>query len=219
MPGHAVSNVRSHAVLLGIMAGVSLGALAEPPPPVAPAGRAATTIALAPVTGLRMGSLYVQFESTRLDEVLLAALVGAIAHRGDAAESIYWLCYTVDREAHTERVWIVADGEMGGPEHFVTGVSAEIVPTGPVPADCPALPDDLESLSLEGGLWLGASEEVMLATYSEQPEEKGEWRAWEFMGKVPGACESGGFDRVAWLRARLEGGRLRAVQAGQITSC
>jgi len=57
-----------------------------------------------------------------------------------------------------ERIWVIADGEMGGPGHYVTGVSAELLMDERATADCPALPDNLEPLSLDRRIWLGMSE-------------------------------------------------------------
>src|SRR5712691_1708962 len=83
-----------------------------------------------PATHLKMGDLEVRFEETTLRAVSGTAGVGSMHHQGDAGESIYWLCYTVQGDAKAQRIWIVAHGEMGGLDHAVTMVTAqELAPT------------------------------------------------------------------------------------------
>ena len=57
----------------------------------------------------------------------------------------------------TEKIWVVADGEMGGNQRYVTNISAELLPNRLAAADCPALPNNLKPVSLDIHLWLGAS--------------------------------------------------------------
>ena len=67
---------------------------ATPPPekPIDPRPWQKAVEKATPTKGLNMGSFRVQFEKTTLDEVRRAALAGQISHKGDAAESTYWLC-------------------------------------------------------------------------------------------------------------------------------
>lgn len=172
-----------------------------------------------PSTGLRMGTFRVRFESTTLDDVRRAAAIGEIAHRGDASGSSYWLCYTNPGAMQAERIWIVAHGEMGGREHYITNISAELVANASATADCPALPGDLLPLSLDNLLWLGASEDTALATLGAPSYQDGAWRSYDFQGKAPGKCEGGGFDLLAWLLLHFQNGRVNSLQVGQVTSC
>lgn len=212
---------RLRALLLGILIGASHSSFAETPPPVAPFDAITwkATLKRKPSTGLRMGAFRVRFERTTLDDVRRAASVGEIAHRGDAGESAYWLCYTNLAPTQAERVWIVAHGEMGGPEHYVTNISAELLPNGNATADCPALPNNLKPLSLDNHLWLGASEGAAPAKLGAPSYQKGAWRSYDFQGKVPGNCEGGGFDLLAWLLLHFQNGRVNSLQVGQVTSC
>lgn len=172
-----------------------------------------------PSAGLQMGTFRVRFERTTLDDVRHAASVGEIARRGDAHESAYWLCYTNPGETQTERLWIVAHGEMGGDKHYVTNISAELVPNGNATADCPALPNNLKPLFLDNRLWLGGSEGAALAKLGAPSYQKDAWRSYDFQGKVSRKCEGGSFDLGAWLLLHFHNGRINSLQVGQVTSC
>jgi hypothetical protein len=212
---------RHRALLFGILIGVPVSSLAETPPPVAPFNAITwkATMKRKPSTGFRMGALRVRFEKTTLDDVRRAASVGEIAHRGDAGESAYWLCYTNLAPTQAERIWVVAHGEMGGPQHYVTNISAALLPNGSATADCPALPNNLKPLLLDNHLWLGASEGPAHAKLGSPSHQKNAWRSYNFQGKVPGNCEGGGFDLLAWLLLHFQNGRVNSVQVGQVTSC
>lgn len=166
-----------------------------------------------------MGTFRVRFERTTLDDIRRAASAGEIAHRGDAGESAYWLCYTNISPRRVERLWVIAHGEMGGPEHFVTNVSAELLPDGSATPDCPALPNSLKPLLLDNHLWLGASEGAAHAKLGAPSYRKGAWRSYDFQGKARGNCEGGGFDLISWLLLHLEQGQVNSLRAGQVTSC
>ena len=111
------------------------------PPPVAPVHGAVTaTTAYAPVSRLRLGQLDIVLEETPLAIVQEMLSMGAIGERVEAAEHIFWLCYTYDIDGVRARIWLVSSGEFGGAEHAVDGVAAAVVNTeGSIPANCPAL--------------------------------------------------------------------------------
>jgi hypothetical protein len=151
--------MRHHSVdivALAFLATTCLEALAETPPPHAPFDAITwdATLKAEPSLGMRLGSFYLRLEKTTLDEVRRATSVGDIAHQGDAGESVYWLCYTNEDPRPAERIWIMAHGEMGGPEHFLTNISAQVLPNAKATTDCPALPPNLKPLSLDHGIWL-----------------------------------------------------------------
>lgn len=219
--GNLINRRRLRALLLGILIGASLNAFAETPPPVAAfdAINWKATMKRNPSTGLQMGAFPVRFEKTSLDDVRRAASTGEIAHQGDAGKSAYWLCYTSLGGTQAERIWVVAGGEMGGPEHYITNISAELLPNGSATEDCPALPNNLKPLSLESHLWLGASESVATAKLGAPSYRKGGWQSYDFRGKVAGNCEGGGFDLSAWLLLHFQNGRVNSLQVGQLTTC
>lgn len=219
--GLAMNRHHRRAIVLSALISASLSSLAETPPPIAPFDAIIwkATMKRKPSTGLQMGVFRVRFERTTLGDVRRAASVGEIAHRGDAAESAYWLCYTNSGATQPERIWIVANGEMGGSAHHITNVSAELVPNGIATADCPELPDKLKPLSLDNRLWLGASEGAALAKLGAPSYKKDAWQSYDFQGKVPGKCEGEGFDLTAWLLLHFQSGRVNSLQVGQVTSC
>lgn len=204
-----------HKTFLAVAA-MSISALAATPPPaIELEPRWNATQKALPVLGLVMGSLRITFEETTLDQVRNAAGAGAIAHQGDAGESIYWLCFT--NESRGERIWIVAHGEMGGPEHAIGQVSAEPSVGAQATKECPALPKGMQPFALDNGLWLGAPESKV-AELGVPSNSAGAWRSFEYQGKVPGDCE-GGFDLMNWLRIKTDKGRIISLHAGQVTSC
>jgi len=210
---------RLRQFVAGTAIGVAVNASAQTPPPTVHFDTVKATMTRSPATGLHMGRLLVQFERTTLDDVRRAASIGAIAHQGDAGESFYWLCYTSARLAQVERIWIIAHGEIGGPEHYVTDISAEALPHGDATGDCPALPSHLTPLSLANHLWVGASQRRVTSTLGRPSFRKAAWRIYEFQAKVPGNCNGGGFDRTATLLLHFHNGRVNVLHAGQGTSC
>jgi hypothetical protein len=198
-----------------------MSALAATPPPAAPpdAFDKPAPLKQRPSTGLKMGSFFIEFEKTTLDDVRHAASAGTIAHDGDAGESVYWLCYTNLSPAQVERVWVIADGEMGGNEHAVTGVVAQVIPNGAATGDCPALPDRLTALSLGDGMWLGASKGAVVSGLGAPPFEKNRWSSFNYEGKVAGHCPGNQLDLDARLQLHADNGRIDWLQAGQVTSC
>lgn len=165
-----------------------------------------------------MGKLRVRLEQTTLGEVRRAASVGKVAHRGDAGDSIYWLCYTSPAPDPGQRIWIVSHGEMGGAGHYVTGISAEAIPGARATAECPALPGRLQPLLLDNHVWLGASAEEAAMRIGAPSFQSGTWRSYDFAGKVAGNCP-GGLDLTASLMLRFQNGRATSLRISQITSC
>jgi len=210
------------ALLAGVLSViVHRSSHAEGPPPfpdvVWPSDkRGVATLKKRPVTGLVMGKFRAEFERTKLEDIRRAASVGEIRHQGDAAESVWWLCYTNVLATGVERIWLMS-GEMGGGE-VVTELRAQRGAGGGASADCPALPDRLKPLSLDGGLWLGAPESAVVARLGAPLFQNEGWWYHAYEGKVPGACE-GGFDLINVLRLEFIGGRVNSLGAGQMTSC
>jgi hypothetical protein len=173
-----------------------------------------------PATHLKLGELEVRFEETTLRAISGAAGLGTMHHQGDAGESIYWLCYTIRGGSRTQRIWILAHGEMGGPEHAVTMVTAqEFEPTVQATSDCPSLPSALQPVFVAQHIWLGTPESKALKALGRPSHQKGLWRSFNYEGKVPGHCQPEGFDLMNWLVFRIAQGRIVEISAGQVTSC
>ncbi len=70
---------------------------------------------------IKAGSLNIKLEATTLDEIQ-KRFGGRIRHKGDAGESVYWLCYVNSNQNNSKIFWFFSDGEMGGDKHAVTEV-------------------------------------------------------------------------------------------------
>src|ERR1700749_1027014 len=90
-----------------------------PPPPLDEHAleRVPSTVVKRLATRFSLGAFAGRFEETPLSAVPEAGGEGTIQQQGDAAGSIYWLCYR--RAQH--RLW-VSSGEMGGTDHRVTEI-------------------------------------------------------------------------------------------------
>jgi hypothetical protein len=170
----------------------------------------------APSKSATFGAFVVQFEKTTLAQVMSEASIGTIAHRGDAGDSVYWLCYS--QPTIGVRIWIISNGEMGGASHAVTGVIAEQFESVQPSVDCPALPVQLHPPSLANHLWLGSTDAAFQNVLGMPSHQAGAWRTFDFQGKKQGKCE-GGYDVYNWLWTQSDKGRVNRIDAGQVTSC
>jgi len=170
----------------------------------------------APTHGFVLGSTMVQFEKTTLREIVTSVGKGVVDHQGDAGESEYWLCYSRPQEG--QRIWIVSSGEMGGPDHLVTGFVAEELPAATGTTDCPALPATASVALSDHKGWLGMSALDVRNRFGMPSHESGAWRAFNFEEKLKGICNGIG-DRSNWLWLKQSDGRVQVIMAGQVTSC
>ncbi len=167
-----------------------------------------------------MGALKIEFEQTTLSQVLSAVKSGQIEQQGDAAENVYWLCYTAASDENQFRVWIEASGEMGGPEDRITNIAVKGIANEHPTPDCPTLPRQFDVLSFNNGIWLGTSETAVQHAFRSGLLRRGDQAFIGYHGKVPdnGNCE-GGYDLLNSLYITFQGGVVTAVDAGQVTSC
>lgn len=201
--------------LLGLWAGV-VPALAAAPPPPSPLP-AVTWVARSktePATRLDMGAFEVRFEQTTLASVRGAAGRGLLAFRGDAGDSMAWLCYTLPQQ----RVWVMS-GEMGGAAQTVTSVVLQTLRAAPASDACPMLPERMRPVTLSGTVRLGMSVASALQQLGQPSHKQGAWLSFDFQAKVRGNCAPDGFDRMNWLLLKVAHGRVVAIRAGQVTSC
>lgn len=194
-----------------LLGAVSAGA--EPPhDPVGIIDRA-TPVNREPTKGLALGTFRIEFERTTLAEVTHAASSGTIAQRGDAAEHILWLCYTVKRPSAKERLWIISSGEMGGSDHAVTEISAQFVDASTSTVDCPYLPAEMQPHLLGIPVWLGSADsDLQTALVPSEPVRA--WRSYRFVTDVGGDCTE-----MNWIGTKSAHGHIISIRAGQITSC
>jgi len=200
---------------------IPLCALGDTPPPKYPFDAVTwdATLKAEPSLGLKMGPTYVRLEQTTLNDVRRTISIGDIAHQGDASESVYWLCYTNVTSTAVERLWIMANGEMGGSEHSITNITAQLLPKGSATKDCPALPRRFTPLSLDHHIWLQDSVSSILKKLGRPSYQKGRWWSFDYQGKVPGNCEGEGFDLVNSLLVETNHGRVRSLSLDRVTSC
>jgi hypothetical protein len=191
---------------------------APPPRPLVNNLSTATRIDKNPTTGLTMGRLEVFFEKTRLKDVLVAA-GGELSQQGDGAEHVFWICYTILDAKQSARLWIISNAEMGGREHAVTSVAAQLEAVANPTQTCPALPATLQPVSFSNGVWLGIAGSRASAFFGDAPYHNEPIQTFVYRGKVPGKCESDGFDVLNWLEWKVNDGFLVQVYAGQVTSC
>jgi hypothetical protein len=173
-----------------------------------------------PSDGLTMGKLKLQYEETTLPEVLTAIKLGSIQHQGDAAGSVYWLCYTSIAGDEKARIWIEASGEMGGPENRITNIAVQRISDKNPLSDCPALPKQFRTLRFNNGIWLGASEATVGSVFPSSLLRKDANGFIGYQGKVAddGRCD-GGYDLLNSLYLTFQAGVVVAIDAGQVTSC
>jgi hypothetical protein len=173
---------------------------------------------MAPAHGIFLGDFRIAFEKTTLDAVRARVGSGTVSHRGDAADSEYWLCYTVVTPRRSERIWIVSSAEMGA--GTVTDIDAITLLSSEASDDCPRLPPQLIPVTLDSKLWLGSSATDLARILGKPSHEAHPWQSYDFQTKVEenGKCE-GGYDRLNDLDVKLHNGLVVALSAGQVTSC
>lgn len=206
------------APLLWVFAAAT--ALAASPPPLLVDGRGwNATESTPPSSVVLLGSFRIGFEATKLEDVRQAAGVGEITHQGDADESIYWLCYTASGTGSHERIWILSSGEMGGPDHAITGVTAQSSQTFHAVPSCPALPAKLTPIRLDRGFWLRSTEHEVAGALGTPSRQQAGWLFYDFSGKSSEKCEGGFYDVTNGLVVRIQHGFVTDVRASQVSSC
>jgi hypothetical protein len=167
-----------------------------------------------------MGQLDFQYEETTLPEVLTAIDLGHVQHQGDAAGSVYWLCYTAITGSHKAHIWIEASGEMGGAENRITTIAVQRITEHESQSDCPVLPKAFMPLSFNNGVWLGVSKATVEKTFPSGLLRSGQHAFIGYQGKVTddGHCD-GGYDPLNSLFLTFRAGIVVAIEAGQVTSC
>ncbi|MBS0378222.1 MAG: hypothetical protein JSS29_07040 [Proteobacteria bacterium] len=167
-----------------------------------------------------MGALKIQFERTTLPEVQRAIGLGSIRHRGDAGDSVNWLCYTAVAPGQNSRIWIEAHGEMGGPEEFITGIAVQAIMQDDHSPECPVLPKHYEPRSFDNGIWLGARSAAVSRAFPAGLIRRGDRAFVGYQGKVVGDSKcDGGYDLLNSLFLTFKSGVVIAIHAGQVTSC
>jgi len=186
-----------------LQAGIPAPALPQPisPPRFPLADAAPPTVKSAPSSKLLLGPVTVTFNKTTLSQAISQIGVGRIEHQGDAGESSYWICYSVNGPTRKERVWLLSHGEMGGPDHTIHGVAAQVVSSSAPDPSCPELPPNRRSLRLDSGIWLGAMSSEVRKRFGEPSLAKDSWLHYGSRRKFRGA-----FYEYGALSARINAG-------------
>jgi hypothetical protein len=172
----------------------------------------------APARGINLGDYRIRFERTPLRDVMAKMGVGTILHSGDGAEGTEWLCYTRGEPGHMERLWLLSNSEMDS--GTVGAIQAVSLTAQEIPVDCPRLPTQFTTVSLEPEMWLGATTADLEKRFGRPSHKQGAWQSYDFQTKVPvdGKCD-GGYDRSSTLDVRTQDGIIVQIGAGQGTSC
>ena len=214
--------MRTTVAVIGVLLLTSGPAAAEttPPPFKLNPAAAASTLRAPLAIDLRLGRLSVRFERTTLREMQRAVGSGQIAHRGDAGESTYWLCYEGTVDSKSARLWLVA-GEINGPEHTIGAFQLQEAGPGPASAaDCPPLPASLQPIKLGPAAVLGFTSDAAIARLGEPSSKGADALTYRYLGKRPGTYggERVEFDRANFLELRLSAGRVVGIVASQSTT-
>jgi hypothetical protein len=182
-----------------------------PPPPFDEHAfeRVPATVAKRLAIRFSLGAFTGRFEETPLDAVRKAVGEGTIQHQGDAAGSIYWLCY--GRAQH--RLWVTS-GELGGTDHRVTEIFEELIEkdTG-TSTDCAILPEKFAPLVFDGKLHLGMSRSEVVKALGRPSKSEAAQMVYSHAGKV-----AHGFDETAWLFLGFREEKLVSMRGGKATT-
>jgi hypothetical protein len=111
---------------------------------------------------LKLGTFVTQLESTSLTEVLDTIKVGHIGHRGDATESVTWLCYSIHDAANPFRIWLMSGGIDRGKVGSI--VARTVSMDENTTQSCPNLPTVHIPIKLEHDVWIATDENTARKT-------------------------------------------------------
>ncbi|MDN5002060.1 hypothetical protein ACFQZO_14305 [Bradyrhizobium sp. GCM10027634] len=183
-----------------------------PPPPLDEHAfeHVPSTVVKRLATRFSLGAFAGRFEETRLAAVREAVGEGTIQHRGDAAGSIYWLCYR--RAQHL--IWVVSSGEMGGPDHRVTEIVEELTDKDEgTSTDCAIIPEQFSPVAVDSKLRLGMSRQEVITALGPPSKSKAAQIVYSHEGKL-----AHGFDETAWLILRFREDKLVSMRGGKTTT-
>jgi hypothetical protein len=167
------------------------------------------TVARRLATHFSLGAFAGRFEETRLSAVRKAVGEGTIQHQGDAAGSIYWLCY--QRAQH--RLWVVSS-EMGGSDHRVTEIVEELTEKdAEASTDCAIIPEKFSPVAFDSKLHLGMSRREVITALGPPSKSEAAQIVYSHAGKL-----ADGFDETAWFILRFREGKLVSMRGGKATT-
>jgi len=208
---------RQAFVLLAILWSSAAAAARQPGPPDVPwpqdsAAKPGSRKIL--VNQLQLGSMTIGLETTRLDE-LTRLIPGTRIHaRGDASESLAWVCFRVVTQYGLFNVW-PNSGELGG-GRIIDGVVVAPVAHHPEP-DCPVLAVNGGPIGFDNGVWIGMARSAAYAKLGTPTRKFGSVVAFDSERPAAGRekdCTTGGD-----LVLDIQSGRIARIWATKVTSC
>jgi hypothetical protein len=173
-----------------------------------------------PVRGLGLGKYKVVLEKTSLLSLPAPGAV-PIAHRGDASESIYWTCFALNHRGVEAVLWLVAHGEMGGPDRRVTQFQLASVDVGaPGQEACPRLPQELSPLALPLTLRLGMTNQQVVGALGRPTHASPQDLDYLFVFRPPNLADRITPDTttVSGILVRFSHGKAVAIAVSQATA-
>jgi hypothetical protein len=182
-----------------------------PPPPIDeyPLEGVPATVAKKLAMRFSLGAFAGRFEETPLEAVRKAVGAGTTQRQGDAAGSLNWLCYGSGQD----RLWVTS-GEMGGADHRVTEIVAELTEKDTATsADCAMLPKKFAPLAFDGKLHLGMSRSEVVKALGQPSKSDAAQTIYYHAGKL-----ANGFDETAWFILQFRDEKLVSMRGGKATT-
>lgn len=186
------------------------------PPPTHGMITVPATLKSDPVQSIRIGDFVAEFEKTTLGEIRDTLGFGSIQHSGDAAESQYWLCYSLP----SQRVWLISNGEMGGSDHALTQVQSTLTSsTSQENTACPQIPTRFQTIYLNFG-WIGTTQESLLKALGQPSGIKDSRLIYYYSGKKSGVYQgqSVEWDVTGYVEAVIIDNKVSSLYASHVTS-
>jgi hypothetical protein len=166
------------------------------------------------VSKLRLGNLTIVLETTKLTDLARRFPQSHIYHRGDAAGSLTWACYTIDRASGSLHVWLDSGEIEGG--NSISGAVVSTADAAPR-VDCPKIAVDGESMGLDNGLWLGATKSSVLSRLGKPSRVYQTTLSYYF--DAPTADKSKNCSTDGDIDFEIQDGRVYRIWANRFTSC
>lgn len=173
--------------------------------------------------GFSLGNYHILFEKTTLSQIKKAiAVQNKIYERGEAGEHIYWLCYTISSKKSQQRLWVISDSEMEGPEHEVSEVTIQKVNGLSPDFSCPELPLIFVPARFDNTpIWIDSTHSEVIFN-SPTSHQDGDWLFISSLVWLKGDLETDTCkDQIKGngISMHILSGRVDILDVGQVTSC
>lgn len=184
-------------------------------PPIFPLTVApAATFKKPPVKSISMGNIVVQLEVTTLNDILSKIGTGKIQHRGDAAESVHWICYFIPSSASNARIWLMSGEIHGG---TVGSIAVRLLSSDDTATpSCPTLPMKYSPIQFEQNIGLESKESDLRRTFGKPSLVANDWIHFDSEQEV--MLNSKQFTELGSLSARMINDRIVELWVAKTTS-